>query len=447
MRVRMRWFDQQGGRSPRLRGTLSLRPLSLWAGGLLVLGLALWGCSKKTITAPDANSPVIASFTATPKVVGRGETSLLFCSAQDPDGDSLSYSWSTTTGTFLTVGSDTLGPKEGRITGGRRDSSALGYARWKAPDTAASATVNVTASDNRGKNVQKLVAITVTVYRLLIRWGSQGSGPGQFLNPVGIAVGPNGDVYVADAGNNRIQKFDANGTFLKQWTRGDGDTFSTHPDLKNPRGIAVDRLGYVYVGDTGNKLVQKFFDAGNYIQYIQRYGGVPGDTFGPVNGVAVTANLDFFVSGYDTLGKGKVWKFPYNGTPSYWLANAPGGIAADINGYVYVPSTGGNRVMVFGAYVGEFGTAGDSSGEFSGPFGVAIDDSTLQNIYITDAGNHRVEKFRRNTDNTFSYRTQFGSLGAAPNQFNGPMGIALGLNSSVYVMDAGNYQVKKFSAK
>lgn len=423
-----RWF----GLFDRRRNPLPTSPGRLLGGGIILLVMIVGGCSKKTVTAPDANSPMIASLTATPKVVGRGETSLLFCSAQDPDGDSLSYAWTTTTGTFLPVGGD---------------SGTKGYARWKAPDSAANATVTVTAADNRGKNAQKLTAITVTVYRLVTSWGSQGSGAGQFTNPCGIAVGPNGEVYVADAGNNRIQKFSANGTFLKQWTRGDGDTFSTHPDLKNPRGIAVDRLGYVYVGDTGNKLVQKFFDSGNYILYIQRYGGVPGDTFGPVNGAAVTANLDFFVSGYDTLGKGKVWKFPYNGTPSYWLANAPGGIAADINGYVYVPSTGGNRVMVFGAYVGEFGAAGDSSGEFNGPFGVAIDDSTPQNVYITDAGNHRVEKFRRNTDNTFSYRTQFGSLGTAPNQFNGPMGIALGADYSVYVMDAGNYQVKKFSAR
>jgi len=430
MRVRMRWFDQQGGRSPRLRGPLSLRLLCLWAGGLLVSGLALWGCSKKTITAPDTNSPLIASLTATPKVVGRGETSLLFCSAQDPDGDSLSYSWSTTTGTLLSVGGD---------------SAVRGYARWKAPDTAASATVTVTASDNRGKNAQKLTAITVTVYRLVTSWGSQGSGAGQFTNPCGIAVGPTGAVYVADAGNNRIQKFDANGTYLREWTRGDGDTFSTHPDLKNPRGVAVDRLGYVYVGDTGNKLVQKFFDSGNYIQYIQRYGGVPGDTFGPVNGLAVTANLDFFVSGFDTLGKGKVWKFPYNGTPSYWLVNSPGGVAADNNGYIYVPSTGGNRVQVFGAYVGEFGSAGDSTGEFNGPFGAAADDSG--NVFITDAGNHRVQKIRKLSDNTFLYRTQFGSLGYSQNQFNGPMGIALGADYSVYVVDAGNYQVKRFSAK
>jgi len=435
MRVRMRWFDQQGGWSPRLRGPLSLRPLSLWAGGLLVLGLVLWGCSKKTITAPDANTPIIASFTATPKVVGRGETSLLFCSAQDPDGDSLSYSWSTTTGMFLSVGGD---------------SAVKGYARWKAPDSAASATVTVTASDNRGKNARKLTAITVTMYRLVTSWGSQGSGAGQFLNPVGIAVGPNGDVYVADAGNNRIQKFNANGTYLRQWIRGDGDNDTTHHNLKNPRGVAVDRLNNVYVVDTGNKQVQWFADNGSVIQY-RGYYGKPSDMFGTPNGAATIRNLDFYVSGNDSVGNGKVWLCHPNDSTSadYWEISSPGLVAADNNGHVYVPATQGNKLVIFiGSGFIEFGTPGDSSGQFNGPFGVAVDDSTPSNLYITDAGNHRVQKFKIDLVNgTYSYRTQFGSLGTAPNQFNGPMGIALGADYSVYVVDAGNYQVKKFSAK
>lgn len=435
MRVRMRWFDQQGGRSPRLRDPLPLRPLSLWAGGLLVLGLALWGCSKKTITAPDANTPMIASLTATPKVVGRGETSLLFCSAQDPDGDSLSYSWSTTTGTFLSVGGD---------------SAVNGYARWKAPDSAAYATVTVTASDNRGKNAQKLTAITVTVYRLVTSWGSQGSGAGQFLNPVGIAVGPNGDVYVADAGNNRIQKFNANGTYLRQWIRGDGDNDTTHHDLKNPRGVAVDRLNNVYVVDTGNKRVQWFADNGSVIQY-RGYYGKPSDMFGTINGAATIRNLDFYVSGNDSLGNGRVWLCHPNDSTSasHWGISSPGLVAADNNGHVYASAIQGNKLVIFvGSGFIEFGTPGDSAGQFNGPFGVAVDDSTLSNVYITDAGNHRVQKFRIDYVNgTITYRTQFGSLGTAPNQFNGPMWIALGADYSVYVVDAGNYQVKKFSAK
>jgi hypothetical protein len=435
MRMRWRWFGKReeppscapGGQLTLAKDPLFLSPWGLWGRGLLILSLGLLGCSKKTITAPDANVPVIASLVATPTVVGRGETSLIYCSAQDQDGDSLSYSWSTTSGSFLAVGGD---------------SALKGYARWKAPDTVANATVTVTASDNRGKSAQKIVAITVSVYRLVTRWGSKGSGFGQFTNPCGIAVGPNGEVYVADAGNNRIQKFDANGVFLRDWKRGDGDTDTTHHNLKNPRGIAVDRLGYVYVVDTGNRKVQKFFDSGTNIVFQQIFIGLPRDTFGTPNGASVTENLDLYVTDYDTLYNGRVWTFPYGGTPSHWSAATPGGVAADNNGYIYVPSTGGNRVQVFGTFTGEFG---DSTGQFNGPFGAAADDSG--NVFITDVGNDRVVKWRRNSDNTFTYRTQFGSLGIAPNQFNSPLGIALDADYSIYVMDAGNYQVKKFSAK
>ncbi len=48
-------------------------------------------------------------------------------------------------------------------------------------------------------------------------WGSRGSADGQFNNPRGIAVDSDGNVYVADSGNNRIQKFSRFGTFLKKW--------------------------------------------------------------------------------------------------------------------------------------------------------------------------------------------------------------------------------------
>src|SRR6266545_7115321 len=51
----------------------------------------------------------------------------------------------------------------------------------------------------------------------LRKWGSEGSGDGQFLNPSGIAIDGSGNVYVADSGNSRIQVFDSSGNFLRKW--------------------------------------------------------------------------------------------------------------------------------------------------------------------------------------------------------------------------------------
>ena len=58
----------------------------------------------------------------------------------------------------------------------------------------------------------------------LLKWGSFGSGDGQFNFPNGVAVDPSGNVYVADAYNNRIQKFTGSGAFITKWgSFGSGD--------------------------------------------------------------------------------------------------------------------------------------------------------------------------------------------------------------------------------
>src|SRR6266571_4521585 len=93
----------------------------------------------------------------------------------------------------------------------------------------------------------------------LLQWGTPGSGDGQFNGPAGVAVDASGNVYVADYGNHRVQKFTDTGTFLTQW----GGQFN------GPTGVAVDASGNVYVGDTGNggihnNRIQKFTDTGVY---------------------------------------------------------------------------------------------------------------------------------------------------------------------------------------
>jgi DNA-binding beta-propeller fold protein YncE len=85
-------------------------------------------------------------------------------------------------------------------------------------------------------------------------WGSEGSGDGQFFGPKGMEVAPDGSVYVADEGNDRIQKFTSDGTFLTKW----GGTGTGDGLFKSPRGIATDSSGNVYVADRLNHRIQKF---------------------------------------------------------------------------------------------------------------------------------------------------------------------------------------------
>ncbi len=91
-------------------------------------------------------------------------------------------------------------------------------------------------------------------YEFVTKWGGQGGGDGQFSYPFGVDIDANGNVYVTDAGSNRIQKFSAAGTFITKWgNQGTGDG-----QFKYPRGVAVDAEGNVYIADTGNYLIQKF---------------------------------------------------------------------------------------------------------------------------------------------------------------------------------------------
>ncbi|KJU82991.1 NHL repeat containing protein, partial [Candidatus Magnetobacterium bavaricum] len=90
------------------------------------------------------------------------------------------------------------------------------------------------------------------------KWGSEGSGDGQFNAPYGIAIDSGGNVYVADSDNHRIQKFSSAGVFLTKWgNEGIGDG-----QFDSPRGIAVDGNGNIYVSDTWNHRIQKFSSAG-----------------------------------------------------------------------------------------------------------------------------------------------------------------------------------------
>ena len=88
----------------------------------------------------------------------------------------------------------------------------------------------------------------------LTAWGSAGTGNGQFSVPQGVATHASGDVFVADSGNNRIQKFDNNGVFVTAW----GSAGSGNGQFAFPQGVATDANGHVFVADRLNNRVQKF---------------------------------------------------------------------------------------------------------------------------------------------------------------------------------------------
>lgn len=91
-------------------------------------------------------------------------------------------------------------------------------------------------------------------------WGGDGNGDGEFgvssgIGPIGLAITQNGHVYVTDGGNNRVQEFTSDGTFVAKW----GETGTGSGQFSTPFGIASDANGNMYVADSGNNRVQRYF--------------------------------------------------------------------------------------------------------------------------------------------------------------------------------------------
>jgi DNA-binding beta-propeller fold protein YncE len=97
--------------------------------------------------------------------------------------------------------------------------------------------------------------------RFLQEWGAKGSGEGQFNLPHAIVLGPQGQLYVGDRENNRIQIFDANGTFRDQWTEG-GAPFGLFLVPDGRLFVADGRANRVTVLDRTGKALSRFGDAG-----------------------------------------------------------------------------------------------------------------------------------------------------------------------------------------
>jgi hypothetical protein len=114
---------------------------------------------------------------------------------------------------------------------------------------AVDASGNVYVADNGNRRIQKFTSSGTYV----TQWGSYGTGDGQFDYPCGVAVDASGNVYVADASNQRIQVFTSSGTYVTQW----GTLGSGNGQFNYPYGVAVDG-SRACVADGSNRRIQVF---------------------------------------------------------------------------------------------------------------------------------------------------------------------------------------------
>jgi len=233
-------------------------------------------------------------------------------------------------------------------------------------------------------------ALAITSHPFITQWGQSGiEASGAFGNPQNAAIDSDGNVYVTDLGNKRVQKFDNDGTFLTAW----GSSGSGAGQFNSPLGIAVDE-NYVYVGDSQLNKIQKFDKNGNFITQWGVKGDLPGEFLLP-NGI--------------TMGK---------------------------NSTVYVVDTGNHRIQQFtseGEFLKEFGESGPSEDQFVSPMGITTDD--FENIYVSDSGSTSIKKF--NKEGVFEKNFN-SNVGGFPLR---AQGIAIDPEGNLYIADTGNDRI------
>lgn len=239
---------------------------------------------------------------------------------------------------------------------------------------------------------------------LLHEWGPPGTAAGRLLSPLGIAVGPDDRIYVADSNNHRIQVFSPTGEFLNFWGRFGG----LAGQFKYPYGVAVDAENNVYVVENSNHRVQKFTSDGFYITAWGDYGGGDGQFNQPYD-VAVDHTGHVYVT---DVWNHRVQKFTSDGTFLSHLTQwpqGPTGLAVDWADRIHVADYYYHCIYMFSPSstpLGHWGSAGSGNGQFLGPSDLAF--APDGRIYVMDGPNNRVQIF--GSQPTPARRTNWGRL-------------------------------------
>ncbi|MDA0832806.1 MAG: hypothetical protein O2955_06945 [Planctomycetota bacterium] len=301
--------------------------------------------------------------------------------------------------------------------------------------------------------------------KFLLTWGSEGTEPGQFNIPIGIAINADDEIFICDHYNNRVQRFDADGKLLAHFNvmnnpggctiDADGLLYITHfptsktskeptPDrvtiynqtgefvrefgssgsdegqLNWPGGIIVHPNGKVYVADQTNHRVQVFDKKGNFLSKWGEYGVESGQFGGNTN------------------PKSRV------GGPNF--------IAVDSEGNIYTTEASVGRVQKFdadGKFIAAFGDLEDRPGSFggyftafpaklTGPIGICVDHQ--DRLWIACVSG-RIQQFTRDG----KYLRGFGfEQGTEPGQFYAPHTVAVNSKGELYVVDTYNHRVQKY---
>ena len=321
--------------------------------------------------------------------------------------------------------------------------------------------------------------------------------------PNGVAADSAGNIFITDAGNNRIRKIDTvSGTVSTVAGNGDfgygGDGGpAASARLNTPSGIAVDGAGNIFIADSGNYRIRKVDADSGIISTVAGNGeaapreedsaeGNSSGDGGPAvaarlgNPVSIAAdgagNLFIADSGNHSIRKvdadsGVISTVAGNGQYGYGgddgpaaeaALHSPLSVAFDGAGNLLIADTLNNRIRKVDTDSGVISTvAGNGVGGGGGDGGPATDAQLFQpngivadgsgNIFIADAGNNRIRKIDTVSGavSTVAGNGVFGYGGddgpAADAQFNFPLNIAADGAGNLFIADYGNHRIRRLT--
>lgn len=281
----------------------------------------------------------------------------------------------------------------------------------------------------------------------------------QFNAPRDIAFAPDGTFYVSDSGNHRILHLDQDGNLLHVWGAFGATDFNTGMEapsgsFNEPWGLAVSPDGSVYVADTWNHRIQKFNSEGKWITMWGQFGAAESNYhfWGPRD-VAVDDQGRVYIT--DT-GNKRVVIFDENGTALTSIGGAglgmgqfdePVGIAVDNRGYLYVADTWNERIQVLIPDGDSLTYTNNRTWDIHGWFGDSLDNKPFltvddsYNVYVSDPIMARILRF----DEHGNFLQAWGGFGTGLSELGVAGGLSVDDQGRVWVADSRNNRLMVFA--